>query len=239
MPEVRVGPCGFCLRHQDLFRTFAVLEIQQTFYQPPRLATVQRWRQEAGDQFEFTLKAFQAITHEGSSPTYRRCKLSPGERAECGSFRDTPVVRFAWETTLALARALEATFMIFQCPASFRPTAANLANLRWFFKWAERGRLLFGWEPRGRAWTAALVTDLCRELNLIHVVDPFQNRSCHGSPRYYRLHGIGGYEYRYSDQELQRLKELCTEPLTYCMFNNTAMAEDAQRFRKLLASAGG
>src|SRR4051794_21909193 len=122
MSAIRVGPCGFCMRHDDLFHTFEVMEVQQTFYQPPQLKTVQRWREQAPPPFEFTLKAFQAITHPGGSPTYRRCKLAPAERAGCGFFRDTEVVRAAWETTRTLAAALRATVVVFQCPAAFRPT---------------------------------------------------------------------------------------------------------------------
>jgi uncharacterized protein YecE (DUF72 family) len=55
MPDIRVGTCGFCMRQAELFRTFRVTEIQQTFHQPPRLATVERWRRDAPDGFEFTL----------------------------------------------------------------------------------------------------------------------------------------------------------------------------------------
>jgi uncharacterized protein YecE (DUF72 family) len=225
------------MRQADLFQTFRAMELQQTFYQPPQLKTVERWRAAAPADFDFTLKAFQAITHPGGSPTYRRCKLSAAERKECGFFRDSPVVRAAWETTRTLALALRATVVIFQCPAAYRPTEANLANLRWFFRWARRDRLRFGWEPRGPAWTPDLVAGLCRELDLLHVVDPFQGEATHGTPRYFRLHGIGGYEYRYSDAELTRLRQLCTAPLTYCMFNNTQMATDAVRFSTLLQSA--
>ncbi len=222
------------MRHAGLFRTFAVMEIQQTFYQPPQLKTVQRWRQQAPPHFEFTLKAFQAITHPGGSPTYRRCKLSAAERQECGFFRDTPTVRAAWETTRTLATALHASVVVFQCPASFTPTAAHIENLRRFFGRIPRDRLLLGWEPRGPAWDAALVRDLCRDLNLLHVVDPFQTEATHGAARYYRLHGIGGYAYRYSDAELLTLREWCAGSPTYCMFNNTEMATDAVRFIDLL-----
>jgi uncharacterized protein YecE (DUF72 family) len=123
---------------------------------------------------------------------------------------------------------------VFQCPVSFRPTEANLDNLRWFFRWAERDRLVFGWEPRGCGWTARLVDALCRELDLLHVVDPFQQQPVHGLPVYLRLHGIGGYEYQYSAKELQYLSRVCSAELTYCMFNNTAMREDALRFQELI-----
>ncbi len=238
MPEIHVGTCGFSFRQQEYFQKFSVIELQQAFYQPPQLATAQRWRKESPENFEFTLKAFQAITHPGSSPTYRRCKLSATEREQCGSFRGTKVVRQAWKTTLALARVLKAKVVVFQCPASFRPTQENLNNLRRFLQWAERDPFRFGWEPRGADWTPELVRDLCSELDLVHVVDPFQQRAGHGSPRYFRLHGIGGYRYHFSDQELHRLRGFCTARLTYCMFNNIAMGEDALRFLRLLTNPG-
>lgn len=237
MPAIRIGTSGWCMRHADYYRTFAATELQQTFYQPPLLKTAQRWRQQAGPDFEFCLKAFQAITHTAKSPTFRRCKLPPIEREQCGAFRDTPVVRAAWQTTAAFARALRATWIIFQCPASFTPTDDNIANLRRFFGWAQREQFRFGWEPRGPAWTDALVGDLCRELDLVHVVDPFVRPPVHGSPRYFRLHGIGGYRYRYSDAELAHIAGLCTADLTYVMFNNTEMCPDALRFSGLVGGA--
>ena len=95
MPDVRIGLCGFTMAFADYVREFAVVEVQQTFYEPPRDATLVRWRRQAPPGFEFTLKAWQLITHEASSPTYRRLRrpLSAGQRRECGSFRsiDTTV----------------------------------------------------------------------------------------------------------------------------------------------------
>jgi hypothetical protein len=41
---IHVGCCGFALPQARYFRTVRLLEVQQTFYQPPRLATPQRWR---------------------------------------------------------------------------------------------------------------------------------------------------------------------------------------------------
>lgn len=244
MPEIRVGTCGFCMRQAAFFRTFPLIEIQKTFYQPPQVTTAERWRAEASEGFEFTLKAFQAITHVGSSPTFRRSKLSDAERAECGNFADTRTVREGWRQTLEIARALRASFVIFQCPKRFRPSEENVANLRRFFQWAERDDLRLGWEPRSSEWTKSLIKDLCRELGLVHVVDPFHDPPLYGTPRYFRLHGrITGeyrfeYRYQYTDAELRELLEKCTANQTYCLFNNDSMRDDAQRFRRLAGQGG-
>jgi uncharacterized protein YecE (DUF72 family) len=232
MGTIRIGTCGFCLRQRDYYGAFGAVELQQTFYRPPQLATAQRWRAQAPDGFEFTLKAFQAITHPPASPTWRRSRLSEAERAKCGGFRDTPVVRKAWKTTLEVARALEAKLVVFQCPATFRPTDENIDRLWKFFEWAHRDRIRFGWEPRGDAWTDQLVRRICVELSLTHVVDPFARPCMRPRPPYFRLAGIGGHRHRYTDEELSRLRGMCSAKQTWCMFNNAFMADDARRFRE-------
>jgi uncharacterized protein YecE (DUF72 family) len=239
-PEpIRVGVCGFCLPQSELFQRFRLLEVQQTFYWPPQMKTVERWRRTAPDDFEFTLKAFQAITHAYNYRTYRKTKFSKEELAQCGGFCDTPVVRDAWMLTRSLADALRATIVVFQCPPSFAANDENCRQLRRFFQWASRGSLRFAWEPRHETWTSDLVGALCQELELIHAVDPLEQRSVFGEPHYYRLHGhsLGGFRYEYghpySEGELQRLRELCSRG-TYCLFNNKQMATDAERFARLL-----
>src|SRR5262245_62700783 len=89
--EIRVGVCGFCRPQGELFQRFKLLEVQQTFYWPPQRKTVERWRATAPDDFEFTLKAFQVITHAYNNRTYRKARLSADQVAQCGSFRDTPI----------------------------------------------------------------------------------------------------------------------------------------------------
>ncbi|MHC4216826.1 MAG: DUF72 domain-containing protein [Planctomycetota bacterium] len=236
MSTIRVGTCGFCKRQTEYSRAFGVVEVQQTLYHPPRLATAQRWRADAPEGFEFTLEACQAITHSPMSPAWRRSRLSDAERARSGGFRDTPVVRKAWKTTLELARTLDATFVIFQCPASFRPTDENVDRLWRFFEWAHRDRLRFGWEPLGPGWTDDLVRRICVELSLTHVVDPFTRTTMRGRPPYFRLRGINGHGHRFSDDELARLHDLCTAKVTYCMFSNASRADDAGRLQQV---AGG
>ena len=87
------------------------------------------------------------------------------------SFRSSRIVKEAWDVTSECARALRARMVLFQCPASFLPTKANIENMRKFFRKLKRDGLSFCWEPRGE-WPREVVKDLCDELDLWHVVDP-------------------------------------------------------------------
>jgi uncharacterized protein YecE (DUF72 family) len=235
---VKVGCCGFRSAMTEYALRFPVVEVQQTFYQPPQIQTLERWRAQAPPAFEFTLKAWQLITHESRSPTYKRLKreLSEAERAQCGSFRRTKIVREAWDVTLACARALKASRILFQCPASFTPTPANIENMRKFFAAIERtDDLQFCWEPRGD-WPNELVRNLCREFELVHVVDPFTSRTQTPEHCYFRLHGRKGWRYVYEDDELEELLSMLpAERPSYVFFNNVRMLEDASRFQDLIA----
>jgi len=239
--HVKVGTCGFAMRRRDYYRTFPVVEIQQTFYKLPRVTTAERWRAEAPAHFEFTMKAWQLITHEPSSPTYRRLgRPIPAERrGRYGAFRPTDEVLAAWADTRAVATALAARVIVFQCPPTFTPSPEHIGNLRRFFSMIDRGDWLAAWEPRGE-WPPALILDLCRELDLVHVVDPLREPARHGAIQYYRLHGLTGYRYMHTDEDLRRLEARCRERLpTYCLFNNLFMAEDAMRFQRLLQEGAG
>src|SRR5678815_5007736 len=116
--KTKIGTCGFGMAQSEYARTFSCIEVQHTFYEPPQLTTLNRWRRQMPVDFEFTLKAWQLITHEARSPTYRRLKrkLSETEKAEAGGFRVTAIVEEAWEATLISAKALKAKTILFQCP---------------------------------------------------------------------------------------------------------------------------
>ncbi len=239
---VKVGCCGFPMKRAEYYRRFPLVEIQQTFYNLPRLSTVERWREEAlacRPTFEFSLKAWQLITHEPSSPTYRRLRTPiPQADAELyGSFRWTGPVQTAWARTAEVARILGATVIVFQCPARFTPTDPHAENLRHFFRSIEREGFVMAWEPRGE-WPPALVAALCKDLDLVHVVDPLKAVPQSGGIRYFRLHGVTGYRYLHTDQDLERIAAQCTaDPSSYFLFNNLFMGEDALRLQRLLGQA--
>lgn len=237
--SVKIGCCGFRAARSAYYPLLPAVEVQNTFYQPPQVATLKKWRGEAPAAFEFTLKAWQLITHQATSPTYKRLKreLTDNEKNEAGSFRLSGIVREAWEMTRACAEALEARMVLFQCPASFRPTGSNIENMLKFFKEVERAELVFGWEPRGD-WPRELVKDLCADLNLWHVVDPFSEMTVTPQKCYFRLHGRKGWRYSYEDPELEELYSMLPQRAeSYVFFNNIDMQKDALRFKEIVAGA--
>ena len=232
-PTIRTGCCGFVVAQAEYYRKFPAVEIDSSFYQLPRLATAARWRAAAPPGFQFSLKAWQVITHRATSPTYKRTRLDDHDRQHCGHFGFNATIRWAWDETFAVAQELQAFLVLFQCPASFTPTPEHITSLKRFFEKAKRGKLLFGWEPRG-AWTPDQIAALCRELDLVHVVDPFKNPPPLAKLHYFRLHGLTGVAHRYSDEELTRLRDFCRPaPLSYCFFNTTGMVRDAARLTAL------
>lgn len=162
--RLRIGCAGWQKAQKVYFTAQNLIEIQQTFYKPPKVETAARWRQAAPEGFTFTLKAWQLITHEPYSPTYDRegVTIRKLDYDLFGSFRPTQEVQHAWKRTLEIAQELRAPVVVFQCPPSFGPSDQNLANMRAFFKDAPREGLRFAWEPRGTAWTDELVHNCAR-----------------------------------------------------------------------------
>lgn len=237
---LQIGTCGFRSTKEEYARKLSCVEVQHTFYQPPMVKTLERWRSEMPERFEFTLKAWQLITHEASSPTFRRLrrKLTEKELNDAGAFRSTPIVKEAWETTLESAKALKARTVLFQCPAKFEPTKTNLTRMRKFFEKVDRGGLNFCWEPRGAAWSDSTIEKLCGDLDLWHVVDPFARATVTPERCYFRLHGRVRWRYTYEDGELEELASMIPRrKLAYVFFNNITMIEDAMRFRQIVAAA--
>jgi uncharacterized protein YecE (DUF72 family) len=236
---MKLGMCGFTIGAAAYMKQFPVVEVQQTFYDPPPAATLATWRALASPDFEFTMKAWQVITHRGTSRTYRRLRreFSDAQRAEAGAFQLNDTTLAAWDETVRCAALLRATAILFQCPASFKATDENVAAMRNFVSAIERPagvRLM--WEPRG-PWPDDLVRELCRDLGLIHAVDPFVRPSLTPELLYWRLHGNESHWAQYSDDDLRQIIEWLPEDPrveAYVLFNNIPRVKDVRRFRELL-----
>lgn len=260
MGEIKVGTCGYSYysppegwkeeygsKLQAYSEVFNVGEINRTFYKLPMVSTTERWRREASENFEFTMKAWQALTHPTSSPTWRNSKerLTNGQEESFGYLRPNGEVEEAWIETKKRVEAMDAKVCLIQTPPSFDCSEGNEKNMRDLLGRIDRGKIKLAWEPRGD-WKENLdrVKSICEDLGLIHVVDLMWREpvSSHGIA-YIRLHGLNSdeydYDYKYSKDELKeltcRLKDISTNhDAVYCMFNNYEMYDDARRLIDLL-----
>ncbi len=245
MTEIVVGCCGFCTSMNKYFREYMSIEIQKTFYKPPRVETAKKWRNEAdkvNKNFEFTLKAWQVITHPPSSPTYNKVGL---KLSNCGYFKLNSIVIKAWEKTREIAKVLKAKVIVFQTPFSFKDNDTNIKRIVDFFSTIE-DKFTFVWEARG--WNREKVKEVCKKVNLIHCVDPMvEDPVLTGEISYFRLHGHSpkcrdkpieklNYRHVYTKEELKWLKKYIMKykNRVYVMFNNTNMCADAKKFESLL-----
>jgi uncharacterized protein YecE (DUF72 family) len=228
---------------EDYALHFPVVEIQHTFYDPPGTDVMRRWLALTPPSLEYTIKVWQMVTHPITSPTYRRMKRGIDRGSEPGFFRASPAVEAGWERSVRCAEVLSATAMLFQCPASFTPTPENVERMRRFFERVERPPARLLWEPRGPAWVRErqLAVTLCRDLQLVHVVDPFVTEPARDGPVYWRLHGISGPRHSYGDTELRQLRDMLarvdTGAAAYVMFNNLPRVANAKAFVRLMDAA--
>lgn len=257
---IKIGTCGYGYynpgkgwkeKYQSKLQAysfaFPLCEINKTFYGLPMTKTMHRWREEVNQDFEFTLKAWQAVTHPTNSPTWRKRKqkLTEKQQKNFGNLRPNSEVIEAWNQTKERAQALQASICVLQTAGKFNCTEENEQNMRQFLNQIDREGLEVAWEPRGD-WNQHLekVKDICDSLNLIHIVDLMRREpvSSH-STAYIRLHGLNpkeyNYNYEYSEKELQELAEKLRKlekkhPTIYCLFNNFAMFENAPRLMEIL-----
>ena len=233
---IKVGCCGFAEARSKYFKKFNLVEVDQTFYQMPLPKTVKRWRQESGKDFEFTITAWQLITHPPDSPSYGKLKEPPKPKKlrNYGSFQLTPEVLNAWERTVDVADALGARVIVFLSPPSFIPENTHIDNLTKFFGSVERHGFRMVWEP-GRNWPEDLVMSLCRDLELIHSADLHVRPPLTEPPWYLRLHGQGRSGERYTEKSLKDLLRIAKKlPEAYILFCHDEMLADAIRLKKMM-----
>jgi len=118
-------------------RTFALVEVDSTFYAVPPARVVAAWRDETPDDFRFTLKLPRALTHEA--------RLERGRRT--------------LEEFCTVARALgeKLAAVLIQLPPSFGP--GEYATLERFLPHLPTD-LRFAVEFRERGWLDARTADL-------------------------------------------------------------------------------
>jgi uncharacterized protein YecE (DUF72 family) len=196
---------------QRYSRQFFCTEINSSFYRAHRSQTWQRWAESVPENFQFSVKAPRAITHES---------LLHPDRAQLNGFL---------QQVHLLGKKLGP--ILFQLPPAFgfdaRRTSTFLALLR------EMHNEHIAFEPRHESWFQCCVGDLFAEFRVARVAaDPGIIPSAtepggwngllyfrlHGSPRkYYSAYGSD-----FLRSLATRMTNLSRVPQVWCVFDNTA-----------------
>ncbi len=223
-----IGCCDIGPSPATYFKRLSALEYQQTFFSPPKNATLVKLRKRAPADFSFFVRAWQLITHDPSSAGYRRlAKPLTAPKNQYGRFQLTESVLEAWQRTLACAESLDARGVLFETPTSFSPSGNNRLQLTRFFEQIERKHFLMVWQPSG-LWAEPEVMALCKDLDLTLALDPLSTDELPEAKQiYFKLDGFGQTQ-AYSDTALLKLIERARSfDQTYCLFNSLNMFRDA------------
>ncbi len=235
---IRIGTAGWSIRstfaedfpgdgtHLERHaQRFDAVEINSSFYRPHRRATYERWASSVPEEFRFSVKVPETITHE------RRL-------VHCDDLLD----RFVDEAG-GLGEKLGV--LLVQLPPSLQFNAATITG---FFN-ALRGRspALLACEPRHSSWFTGTADTLLAELRIARVAaDPAPapgGETPGGCPDlvYYRMHGSPRmYWSEYGEPALESLAarleaDAARGADTWCIFDNTAAGHATRDALKLRA----
>ncbi|MCD6483181.1 MAG: DUF72 domain-containing protein [Candidatus Aenigmarchaeota archaeon] len=241
--EILVGCCGFCMAKIKYYQHFETVEIQKTFYQLIDEKLAKKWRKEAPENFEFTVKAFQGITHTLKSPTWKKCNLDKEYLSKIkdgiGYLRPAKHVFEFWDKTLKIAKILKSKIVVIQLPKSFKPTEENIKNAKDFLNSVTKRKVTIAIELRG--WDNRDKEKLMINKNITIIGDVISEIPIPQKIVYLRLHGQNrngkiNYKYEYSNKELKEIVEylINTKLDSYVMFNNIFMKRDAIKFKNII-----
>ena len=230
--RVRIGCSGYPVERRQYQSLLGFVELQDTRRQLPKLDKFSRIKMSAPPGFEFAIVAPEAL----SDP--EQAEGLPGDPRGYGALRPSPENIDLLNRTLAGAQRLDAVVRLHTTsdlgagPDAFDRFRALLAAV-------ERRDVRLAWESRGPL-TAQEVIRWSEQLDLIPVVDPFQDDPPPGPVGYIHLHPLitlsGALN---AEHYLRLLERAMRHEETYLVFDTPHAFRDAVALRRLLRGEAG
>lgn len=230
---IKIACADFPVGRKTYEAKLKTVELDQLFDGFPKMETVEKWKREAPEYFDFIVCASKIITHA----TKTRAQNSRPAKKNLLPLEDSAASRQALATTLKVAEMLKARLVFFELPSQFSPSPDNIRRVQKFFS-KPRGHIMFAWQHPAH-WPIKLVDDLSEEHRIMSVMNPLGvAKPTPNSPmRYYRLgaNGRTSGNASLSDSDLKKIISLCDTPLCYVVFNNGPTSfQDAERMVSML-----
>lgn len=236
--KTKIGCCGFPIARKKYYEIFKVVEIQQTFYKLIDEKLLKKWRNEAPRNFEFTIKAFQGLTHTSKSPTWKKSNFNKEELKKIekyiGNLKVNKITLEFWDKMLNYAKILDSKIIVLQLPSSFTDNKQNIKQTIEFLNNVESKKVKIALELRN--WKDENKKKIFEFFDVIDIVDiKVTKPSILRDILYTRLHGKYEnnkiiYNYEYNIDELKMIKNEIkgfNVREAYILFNNSYMFKNA------------
>ena len=130
--------------------TFRFAEVNSTFYEYPSTTMVERWRRTVPEEFTFTVRCHQDLTH--------RIGFKPVDQAHA-----------VFSRMIGICRILDAPFLHLLTPASYVLDDPKIRQAEDFFSSIDLKDTRLAWEVRSPV-TKKLI-NLMQDLGIVHSVD--------------------------------------------------------------------
>lgn len=201
-------------------RAFNFVEVNSTFYEIPPLKQVEKWRRMVSQDFQFTVRAHQTITHKNL--------LQPTQEA----LENFQKIR-------KICEILKAEIMHFQTPPSLKMEQTSIKNLRNFLSSVNLEKMRIALEIRGTSPSQLpqKLVKTMQEHNMIHCTDLSKGEmpAYNSDILYSRLFGEGYHNvFQPTDKELEQIDKKASKgnfKKVILSFHFTKMFKDAARLK--------
>jgi uncharacterized protein YecE (DUF72 family) len=221
MPDFLVGTGGwayFKVPNKPSLKAYSEVfnfaEVNYTFYEYPTIQTVKGWRRSVPEDFTFSVRCHQDLTHKiGLKPTNEAYRVLGQMVTYC--------------------RILSSPFLVLETPASYSLDKNEISAAKDFFSSLTLQGVRLVWEIR--APINQQVINLMADFKIIHCVDISTTRPTDWSDiGYTRLFGKGRHNiYQFTDEELQEIDKNASETkakVVAMSYHSARMIIDAVRF---------
>jgi uncharacterized protein YecE (DUF72 family) len=221
MPDFLVGTGGWAYFKvpnkpslEAYSEVFNFVEVNYTFYEYPNLRLVEGWRKTVPNDFTFSVRCHQDLTHKiGLKPTDEAHQVL-GQMVNYCKILDSP-------------------FLVLETPANYILDKDRISDAKDFLKSATLNGVRLVWEIRSPITQQAI--DLMADFNMIHSVDISTVKPVDWlDVGYSRLFGKGMHNiYQFTDEELQEIDRNASENKTKLValsYHGARMITDAVRF---------
>ena len=210
------------LRLKAYSKKFNFVEVNSTFYKILHPSTVERWRHQVPEEFEFSVKCYQALTH--------KIGIRPVEDA----FKTI-------NTMLSYCNVLNAKILVLETPASLLLNEKFVDDAKQFFNSLSLNNVRIAWEFRRRPQDVPdNLVDLMKELNMLYVVDmSWEDARYESDIAYTRIFGSPRNEFRLNNEDYETISTKITKSkskLAYVTTHGLRMIQDAERISDMLSN---